>query len=240
MLPTGQGVMPPEAEERRFELMRSYSTPATQVDGAYMPGISGFVPWGRTHVGNLNADGTVTRAAELSAQLAVQAEEQGDDALCPWGIQDVGVREARQRVRIPVVGQAEACLLALGALGQPFGSCTYMPGGDERIQRQADEAGVGHLHVSHTNIGIPNSEYPQRHDEVLEQFVRCAWDAQAAGAKLMGLVAMSICPGEFTARELTEATGGFPVLDAMACQIAMAEWWHRTGLPPTLLKMPRD
>jgi hypothetical protein len=54
----------------------------------------------------------------------------------------------------------------------------------------------------------------------------------------MGLIAMSICPGEFSAAELTQASG-FPVLDALACQIAMAEWWHRTALPPNLLRMPR-
>jgi hypothetical protein len=30
-----------------------------------------------------------------------------------------------------------------------------------------------------------------------------------------------------------------PVLDALAAQIAMAEWWHRTGLPPSLLRLPR-
>ena len=32
MLPAARGVYPPEAEERRLNLMRSYTTPATQVD----------------------------------------------------------------------------------------------------------------------------------------------------------------------------------------------------------------
>jgi hypothetical protein len=49
---------------------------------------------------------------------------------------------------------------------------------------------------------------------------------------------MSICPTEYSAKELSDACG-MPVLDAMACQIAMAEWWHRTGLPPSLLHYPR-
>jgi hypothetical protein len=55
----------------------------------------------------------------------------------------------------------------------------------------------------------------------------------------MGLVAMSICPTEYSAKELSEASG-LPVLDALACQIALAEWWHRTGLPPSLLRSPRN
>jgi hypothetical protein len=49
---------------------------------------------------------------------------------------------------------------------------------------------------------------------------------------------MSICPTEFSAKELSEASG-LPVLDALAAQVAMAEWWHRTGLPPSLLRLPR-
>jgi hypothetical protein len=55
----------------------------------------------------------------------------------------------------------------------------------------------------------------------------------------MGLVAMSICPTEYAARELS-AAAGLPVLDALACQIALAEWWYRTGLPPSLLRSPRS
>jgi hypothetical protein len=30
-----------------------------------------------------------------------------------------------------------------------------------------------------------------------------------------------------------------PVLDALAWQIAMAEWWHRVGLAPSLLRYPQ-
>ena len=46
MLPAARGVYPPEAAERRLALMRSYTTPATQIDADYMPAVSGFSPWG--------------------------------------------------------------------------------------------------------------------------------------------------------------------------------------------------
>jgi Asp/Glu/hydantoin racemase len=239
MLPAGQGVYPVEAEERRLKIMRSYATPGTQIDAEYMPGISGFSPWGGDGRQDLNSHEGLKRAGELSADLAEKAERDGYDAFCPYGVLDIGVREARARVKIPVVGQAEAVLLHCGLLDQPFGSCFYMPGGDERVHGWAEAAGVGHLHVAHTAIGIPNSEYPQRRAEVKERFVACAHEAKARGAALMGLIAMSICPGEFPAKELSEAAD-FPVLDALACQIAMAEWWNRTGLHPSLLHMPRS
>ena len=234
MLPAAKGVYPTEAEERRLAVMRSYSNASTQVDADYMPDASGFVPWG-----NMGApEGAAERAAQLSAQRAVQAEKEGYDALCPFGGLDIGVKEARALVKIPVVGQTEATYLFCGMLGRKFANVVYMPGGEVRRRQEAEECGVGDLLVGVFAIGIPNSEYPQRRGELLEQFVRCTREARAQGAELIGRVAMSICPTEYPARELSEASG-FPVLDALACQIAMAEWWHRTGLPTSLLRLPR-
>jgi len=238
MLPAARGVYPPEAEARRLNLMRSYTTPATQVDADYMLAVSGFSPWGGSGSAEPPPD-TSARAAQLSAQRAVQAEQEGYDAFCPFGTLDIGVREARKLVKIPVVGQAEACFLFCGLLDQPFASCSYMPGGEDRIRAWARDAGVEPLLVANTAISIPNSEYPQRRKELLERFVACVQEAREKGAALMGLVAMSICPTEYAARELSEASGA-PVLDALACQIALAEWWHRTGLPPSLLRSPRS
>ncbi len=243
MLPAGQGVYPPEAEERRFYLMRSYTTPSTQIETIYMPGISGFSPWGGgagPRPSPEQAQAGAAKAADLAAQAAAQAERDGYDAFCPFGTLDIGVRLARERgVKIPVVGQAEACFLYCAMLDRKFASCSYVStAGDDRIRQWAREAGAEHLYVSATAIGIPNSEYPKRRGEVLENFIRCTREAKAQGADLMGLVAMSICPTEYSARELSEASG-FPVLDALAAQIAMAEWWHRVGLPTSLLHLPR-
>ena len=239
MLPAGRGVYPPEAEERRLTLMRSYSTASTQVDADYMPGISGFNPWGQAGLRDPEEEREQgARAAELAAQLAVRAEQEGYDAFCPYGLRDIGVYEARARVKIPVVGQREACLLFCNMLGRPFASCAYVHSLNERTPGRPGEEGLYRLLVARTAIGIPNSEYPQRRQELLDRFVECTKEAKAKGAELMGQIGMSICPGEFSAKELSEASG-FPVLDGLACQIAMAEWWHRTGLPPSLLRMPR-
>ena len=242
MLPAGQGVYPPEAEERRFNLMRSYATASTQIDVEYMPGISGFSPWGRSHAEIANTPQAASeRAAELSATLARQAEERGYDAFCPFGTLDIGVPAARASgVRIPVVGQAESAILYCGLLGRRFASCSYVssPSGEELIHWRTEILGLDSLYAGPTAIGIPNSEYPARRDEVLDRFVECAKEARKLGAEIMGLVAMSICPVEFSAAELSEAAG-FPVIDALAAQIAMAEWWHRIGLSPSLLLTPR-
>lgn len=237
LMPAAKGVYPPEAEERRMSVMRSYASPATQIDVDYMPEPSGFVPWGGQ--GGGLPENEIRRAHELNARRALEAEKQGYDAVCPYGLLDVGVIEARrQGAKIPVVGQAETAILNCGVLGRKFAACFYMPGTDDLARKHAASLGYEHLYVGSTAIGIPNSEYPERRDDLKAQFVRCAQEAKAMGAEIMGYVAMSICPGGIPAAELSDASG-MPVLDALAAQIAMAEWWHRTGLPPTLLKSPR-
>jgi len=241
MLPAAKGVYPPEAEERRMKLMASYASPATEIDVDYMPEPSGFSPWGGQDKPHHMQAELVARAHALGAERAARAEQEGYDAYCPYGVLDIGVLEARRRgVNIPVIGQSEAAALFCGVLGQRFASCSYVstPEGDAGMRERIARCGVEHLYAGPTAIGIPNSEYPQRRAEVLERFIDCARQARAMGAELMGVVAMSICPTEFPAKQLTEASG-LPVLDALAAQIAMAEWWHRTGLPPSLLKLPR-
>jgi Asp/Glu/hydantoin racemase len=241
MLPAAKGVYPPEAETRRLAVMQSYASPATQIDVDYMPEPSGFVPWGgQARPDHLVVD-RVQRAHELGAERAQRAERDGYDAFCPYGVLDIGVEEARKRgVTIPVVGQGEAAALSCAMLGRRFATCSYVAStdGEAALRRRIASWGVADLYAGPTAIGIPNSEYPERRPEVLERFVGCARQAREMGAELMGIVAMSICPTEFSARELTEASE-FPVLDALAAQIAMAEWWSRTGLPPSLLRLPR-
>src|SRR5206468_1159902 len=133
MLPAAKDVYPKEAEERRLNVMRSYSNMGTQVHADYMPQVSGFTPWGGAG-GSAGPDPDAgARAGEFSAQRAVQAEKEGYNAFCPFGTLDVGVRLARERVNIPVVGQAEACFLYCAMLDRPFASVSYMPGGEGRI-----------------------------------------------------------------------------------------------------------
>lgn len=236
MLPAAEGVYPKEAELRRLNLMRSYATPDIHIDAEYMPGVSGFSPWGGRE-GRPAAD-PLQRAHEFAADLAQRAEREGYDAFCPYGMLDIGVKEARKRGVKIAIGQSEAAILMCSLLGRRFASCTYMPGTGAVVQSDVEYLGMQHLYMADTSIGIPNSEYPQRRQEVLDNFVRCTQEARAQGAEIMGWIAMSICPGEFSAKELMEASG-FPVLDALGSQIALASWFHRVGLAPGTTLAPR-
>jgi Asp/Glu/hydantoin racemase len=241
MLPAAKGVYPAEAEERRKNLVLSYATAATHIDVTYLPEPSGFDPWGGQKTEDHRRADKVQRAHELGARCAIQAEKDGYDAFCPFGLVDVGVREARkQGVKIPVVGQAESSALSCGMLGRRFARCSYVlsPESDEAERARIASWGLSDLYAGPTAIGIENSEYPARRKEVLERFVDCTRQARDMGAEMMGMIGMSICPTEFSAKDLSNASG-FPVMDGLAAQMAIAEWWHRTGLQPSLLRSPR-
>ena len=240
MLPAAKGVYPVEAEERRIALIKSYETESTFIDVVYMPGVSGFSPWGAIEARTSDAS-ELEPAHEFAADCAAEAEQKGYDAFLPFGLLDIGVDAARRRnLTIPAVGAAESSALFCGMLGRRFASCSYLMNSEtEPLARERMTAmGLEHLFVGSTAIGIPNSEYPKRHDEVRERFILCAKEARERGAEIMGLNAMSICPIEFSAKELTEASG-MPVVDSIASQIAMAQFWYRTKLPSQLLHLPR-
>lgn len=244
MLPAAKGVYSAEAALQRINVIKSYATPSLHIDVDYLPEPSGFVPWGAPPDSNHRTAENVQRSHELGARRAAQAEKEGYDAFCPFGGVDTGVAAARaQGVKIPMAGPAEACTLLCGMIGRPFASCSYMPrnerdGIKDHYRNLYRDLGVAHLHVAETVIGIPNAEYPQRHDEVLARYKLCAAQAREQGAELMGFLMGSICPTEFSARQLYEATG-LPCLDGIAAQISLVEMWHRTGLPTNLVKNPR-
>lgn len=240
MLPAAKGIYSEEAEQRRINLIQSYATPTIQIDIVNMPGVSGFSPWGREQPDTHDSSG-VMRAHELGADCAMQAERDGYDAFCPFGLIDIGVQVARERgIKIPVIGAAESSALLCGMLGRRFARCFYLK--NEEVEVEAKERvipwGLQDLFVGTTAIGIPNSEYPHRREEVLARFVACSKEARDLGAEIMGMNGMSICPTEFSAKELSDACG-MPVIDGIASQMSVAEFWNRTGLPGTLMKLPR-
>jgi Asp/Glu/hydantoin racemase len=239
MLPAAKGVYAPEAAERRMNIIKSYATSDIQIDVDYLPEPSGFSPWGGQNDPDHRRPEAVARTHELGARRALQAEQDGYDAFCPFGSVDVGVAAARNKgLRIPASGPGEASALLCALIGRPFATCAYVAGQVTTGGGRYAELGIGHLHVCSTAIGIENNEYPQRHDEVLERFKECAREAREKGAALFGGFGASICPTEFSAGELAEAAG-MPCMDGIAAQISVVSMWHRTGLPPSLLKLPR-
>jgi Asp/Glu/hydantoin racemase len=234
MLPGAKGVYPEEAAERRITLLKSYSTPGLEIDVDYMPEPSGFLPFGGFSAPDNFDSERVARTHDIGARRALQAEQEGYGGFCPFGAVDVGVAEARRRgLRIPAFGPGEASALLCAMIGRPFATCSYVAprAGPSRYAA----FGIEHLHVFATAIGFDNNQYPERHDEVLEILKERAREARERGAELFGGFGQSVCPTEFSAEQIYEATG-MPAIDGVAAQISMVQTWQRTGLPSSLLR----
>ena len=98
MLPAARGVYPPGGRGASPQPDALLYDSGDQVDVDYMPAASGFSPWGGRAGAEPPRD-AASRPAQLSAQRAVQAEQEGYDAFCPFGTLDIGVREARTCVQ---------------------------------------------------------------------------------------------------------------------------------------------
>lgn len=234
MLPAAKGVYPEEAAQRRINVVKSYSTATTQIDVDYMPAVSGFVPWG-----GREAPVQLARAHLLSAERALQAEKEGYDAFIPFGMLDIGVELARNLVNIPVIGQAQATFAIARTMVNRTAAIWYQSRSFSHGWRQLKAYGAEDLVQEFYAVEMPNSEMPQRRNELKERFVSLGKQAVAKGAELIICHGMSMCPIEFPAKELAEGIG-VPVLEGMGCAVAMAEAWHRLGTPYSHVRYPHS
>lgn len=217
-----------------MRVIESYSTPQTQVVADYLPAVSGFVPYG-------GGGGQVelARAHLLMVERFRQAEKEGYDACIPFGMLDIGVELARHALDIPVVGQAQAAYQLAGLMADRIACIWYQSRSFPLGWRQARAYGVEHLLVGFHAVEMPNSEMPQRRDELKERFIAEGKKAVAAGAQLIVCHGMSMCPVEYQAQELAEGIG-VPVLEGMGCAVAVAEAWVRLKTPYSRIRYPKS
>src|SRR5438132_1592514 len=96
VLPAIKGVYPADAEQRRVDVVRSYTTPSLQVDAGFPTQESGYVP--------MSGEGSAVEIGRNNMMMAdrmFQAQVEGYDACVPFGMRDFGVETARARCDIP-------------------------------------------------------------------------------------------------------------------------------------------
>lgn len=102
---------------------------------------------------------------------------------------DPGINELRQQVKIPVVGIAEAAMLAAAANGRRFGIATTTPGLVASIDARAAELGVANLYTgTRLTSGDPLklAAEPDRMTEALRQAVAACIELDKAEAVIIG------------------------------------------------------
>jgi len=232
ILPGAQGVYAPEAEQRRIDVCRSYSNATTQVEVDFPAERSGFGPMG-------GGGGAMEMARNhiLVAERMIKAEQEGYDAVVPFGMIYFGVALARNRCKIPIVGQAQATYSMAAMMVDRLGLISYQSQNHPMAWRQLREFGFLHLVVGMGAAEMSNADMPKRRQELFDRFVSEGKRLVKDGAELIVCHGMSMSPVEFAATEYADAIG-VPVLEGMACAIAMAEAWVRTGTPYSRTRYP--
>ena len=155
---------------------------------------------------------------------AARAEREGYDAVAITIVQDLGLREARSRVRIPVAGYGEAATRHAGSRGLRFSVVAFDRGIAEAI---AAEIVTLRMERWALPVTLVDADYGSvvdafaRPTVLVAAFAEAARRAIAAGARL-------IIPGQTIMAEALWSHGvrdvdGVPVLDPIAMTIADAE-----------------
>jgi allantoin racemase len=235
VLPAARGTYPPEAEQRRIDVVRSYSTPEVEVDVGFPAEASGFMPYGGSGPGGVQ----VARNHILVAERMIQAEQEGYDACFPFGMIDFGVEIARGMCSIPIVGQTQAAYCMAAMMTQRMGIISYQSSGHSHFWRQLREYGFEHMCVGMGAAEMPNNEMPSRRQELYDRFVSEGKRlVKEEGAELIVCHGMSMSPIEFKAEEYAEGIG-VPVLEGVGCALAMAVAWVRIGTPYSPIRYRR-
>ena len=220
-----KGVTAPEIEERMAKTTMAYSRDGLEVAAGYPAEASGFVPRGGD-VGPVQ----MARNHILVAERMIRAEEEGYDACVPYGMMEFGVELARGRCSIPIVGQAQAAYCMAAVMANRFGVITYSSTNHATTWRQLRNQGFLHRAAGLGGVGMRTEEMWGRSPLLLQRFGEEGKRLVKEGAEVIVCHGMSMSPLEYTAAELTQAVG-VPVLEGMACAIAMAQAWARTGTP---------
>jgi allantoin racemase len=208
------------ADEARRRRWLEYCSPSTKLSIGYLPseedsgGVSKSYAFG---------SGNALKLAPLYPERCLQAERDGFDVVVIHCCADPGLREVRQRVRIPVVGPGEAALRACATIGQRIG--ITVPSGEsaEDHRRLAEGVGVADLVIGIEPVKLPVGEYAKQDPHAMaESLVEAAQKLVDRGADVIFPSGLAYVPIRVSAREVSERVG-VPVVDPALIAVRTAE-----------------
>ena len=154
----------------------------------------------------------------------VRAENVGYHAAAITIVQDIGLREARARVRIPVAGYGESALRAARAIAERYAVVAFDRAIAAQIEGETELLGMADRALP---VGIVETDYGgvveafERPGRLADAFTAAARRAIArgAGAIIPGQTIMAEALWQHGLREID----GVPVIDALGVTIAAAE-----------------
>jgi allantoin racemase len=198
----------------------------------------GIINAGRSPYINNVTPADLERMAPDYINAFIRAEQEGYDAVVPFGALDIGVEGGRCAVSIPVIGPCEACLLVASQLGDRFGVLVYhadMMGYQNAIVRRyrMENRICG---WRSTDLHLP--EIAGKADSILEQLTRQAMSlTEQDRADVIIPLGVTQCPVHVSAKALSERIG-VPVVEGISAPLRMASLLVEMGLSHSRKRWP--
>ena len=173
------------ADTARQIKWREYCLPTTELEIGYLPSVD--EAGGGAEVYAFGTRDALT-LGPLYPERCARAERDGFDAVIIHCFIDPGLRAARQRVRIPVVGPGEVTLSAGSTLSGKIGMVTPSNETVDSHWEQLRELGLEKQFVGIEAIECPLLPFPQQDARVMTDAL------VAAGRRLVAKGAELICP----------------------------------------------
>lgn len=220
---------PPDQLERRQQAVLRAAPPSVMVEFRQIEG-SVF------HKGLTNFHRALI--APLIGRAAVEAEQDGCDAVVPYGTLDLGVEETRHLIDIPILGPGRTAALAATMVADRFAVLCYDQPHVVMFRRLLPAWHVADRVTSIREVGVLVTDMAKDPDELRRRFVEVARDAiDRDGAELVLPLGMTMVPVHLSAADLTEAIG-LPVLDPLALTLRFAEGLATTGFVNSRVAYP--
>lgn len=177
--------------------------------------------------------------APLIGRMAVEAEQDGFDAIVPYGTLDLGVEETRHLVDIPIMGPGRTGSHAAAMLADRFVVVCYDQPHVVMFRKLLPSWRIDPYVTSIRPVDVFITEMAKDPAELKRRFVETARKAiDEEGAELVLPLGMTMVPVLMSAAELTEAIG-LPVLDPLALTLRVAEGLASTGYINSRAAYPR-
>jgi allantoin racemase len=224
------GEYPPEERERRRQAVLKCASPGTEI---------GFGVIGATFFKRSNSQVNSLSAGPLVAEVALNAEADGYDAVVPFGTLDAGVELARNLVRIPVVGAGQSVLHLGAQLSGRLGVIAYEEKSIPFMRKQMHAWRVVDSVVGIRSVQIPLPESTRNRDAMRVRFIDVARDLiDNHDAEIIVPMGVTMVPVQYPPQEF-EIELGVPVMDALKTSIQTAEMMVRMGLTHSTRTYPR-
>jgi allantoin racemase len=164
---------------------------------------------------------------------ALDAEQDGVDAVVIDCMGDPGVRPAREVVQILVLGPAETCMHVASMLGHRFSVVTVLDSVVPMLENQARVYGVADNMASARSVDIPVLELEEDRERtvkaLVDESVKAVQD-DGAHVVIFGCTGMMGCAAAVEEGLVARGLTGVPVIDPVPTTIQMAEGLVRAGL----------